>query len=168
MAKLSKLSVVEDLHKQYDIVRLHNWLRGHPEQFQQACLILRRDVKVELTPRVGEYGYVTFEEEGFFDERSVWAETTSDGGTKFFAGTDEVHELSHDAQEYVAKARTELGYLVRTSDEFDGSAETKSSGALVENNIRWNDMRSRKKSQVEEVLALALKLARADEKKGKK
>lgn len=144
---MAKMTVVEELQRQLEAVRVGEWLRGSPGKFQQACLVLRTDAVRTITPEQFEFAKLQADRSFLDNEPLVWYEVGPDGGYIFKQCV--VSELSERAGEYVARARNELGYLTSYEDE----------GADADNNVDWNDCFSDGREQVIEVLERAIQLA---------
>lgn len=159
MVSIKILREVEDeLHQQYDVVRLHNWVNGQPEKFQSACLVVRNDSK-----RVIDFDKAS-DGEILEARANGWYEIDPKVGLRLFIIEESV-ELSRFAEDYVYGARAELGGKFLLKDE---AAAIKKDGCVDPSyqnydNIGWNDTKGYgTKARAEKVLALALKNVRAD------
>lgn len=144
---MAKLTIAEELEKQRDVARLHEWVKGEPSNFMSACLVVRIDSKRELTPD-------QWAEEHYANDDGFWYERTDDGGYKLYAPA-EFDVLTEKAQALVREARLELGFKVKEDDQIEDSYDPFVNDA----NMAWNDAPNTTREQVVEVLTLAYRKA---------
>ena len=182
-----KLSTTESLHKQLDIVRIHEWVSGEPEQFMQACLIIRNDAKEEIFDLCAIQEMMQEQDAPYDLEHQKtakpnpklnvwWAEVKEHGdgefGWHFFKPAPWV-QVGDEANRLIYLARWTLNYLSQNEldmriDHDAGEPWPRISKVDAEQyNIEWNDEVGNRE-EVIKVLQLALEWSQWQDATGEK